>query len=214
MRTPLTSRAAMTALRSARGFSLMEMLVTLIIFSLLAGTIITVLVVSTKQKSATSHEVGTTEMARTAMDMVSRDLRTAGYGIDNTYSTPQPPIAYVDSMQILINADLTPYPDTSVTSRGIPLAYDPHRSRRPKPLNGTSWTPPIRYRTGAETIRWTLDLNNDGQVHATDLAQTDGTDAIRTPNPNDYELCREVYGDSTGGSLGNNGGARERVALI
>jgi hypothetical protein len=37
---------------------------------------------------------------------------------------------------------------------------------------------------------------------------------MRTPNPNDYELCREVYGDSTGGSLGNNGGARERVALI
>ncbi len=196
------------------GFSLMEMMVTLVIFGLLAAAVITVLLVSAKQKAATTNELGATEMARTAMDMLQRDLRCAGYGVDATYSTPQPPIAYVDSTQILINADLTPYPDTSTTQRGVPLAYNPAGNPKPFPLNGTSWTPPIRYRTGAETIRWTLDLNNDGVVDANDFSQTDAGDANRTPNPNDYELCREVYGDSTANVVGNNGGSRERIALI
>ena len=198
----------------ARGFSLIEMMVTVLIFSLLATVVVTVLLVTTRQKISTANEVGSTEMARTAMDALSRDLRSAGFGIDNTASTPQPPIAYVDSIQILINCNAGPYPDTSVSKRGIPLAYNPAGSPKPFPLNGTSWTPPFRYTTGAETIRWTLDLNNDGGVNANDLTAADGADANRTLNPNDYELCREVYGDSTGGAAGNNGGARERIALI
>ena len=120
----------------------------------------------------------------------------------------------MDSVQILMNADLTPYPDTSSTQLGLPLAYDPNGSPRPKPLVGTAWTPATRYRTGAELIRWTLDLNNDGVVDASDLAVPDAADANRTLNPDDYELCREVYGDSTGGIKGNNGGTRDRIALI
>lgn len=198
----------------ARGFSLIEMMVTVLIFSLLATVVVTVLLVTTRQKISTANEVGSTEMARTAMDALSRDLRSAGFGIDNTASTPQQPIAYIDSIQILINCNAGPYPDTSVSKRGIPLAYNPAGSPKPFPLNGTSWTPSLRYTTGAETIRWTLDLDNNGVVNATDLTTADGADANRTLNPNDYELCREVYGDSTGGAAGNNGGARERIALI
>ena len=71
-----------------------------------------------------------------------------------------------------------------------------------------------RYRTGAETVRWTLDLNNDGVVDGKDQASDDGADARRTANPNDYEMVREVWGDSTNGAAGNNGGKRERVAMI
>ena len=34
-------------------------------------------------------------------------------------------------------------------------------------------------------------------------------------NPNDYVLVREVYGDSSANTIGNNGGAQvERVALV
>ena len=98
----------------ARGFSLVEMMVTVLIFSLLATVVVTVLLVTTRQKISTANEVGSTEMARTAMDALSRDLRSAGFGIDNTASTAQPPIAYVDSVQILINCNAGPYPDTSV----------------------------------------------------------------------------------------------------
>ena len=200
--------------RGTRGFSMIEMMVTLLIFSLLAAVVMTVLLVTSRQKNAISNEIGSTQMARTALDMLSRDLRSAGFGTDNTAATPQPPIAYVDSMQILINANLSPYPDTSSATRGVPLAYKPTGNPRPAPLNGTSWTPAVRYNTGAETVRWTLDLNNDGVVDANDFSATDAADANRTGNPNDYELCREVYGDSTGGIAGNNGGARERIALV
>src|SRR6185369_10558748 len=76
------------------------------------------------------------------------------------------------------------------------------------------WQPPAKYRRGAETIRWTLDVNNDGQVNAGDVANANGIDAQRTPNPNDYVLVRQVYGDSTGNIATNNGGAMERVTLV
>jgi len=208
------SHTARRPLRADRGFTLVELMITLVVFSLIAGTIVSILIVSSMQGAATSNETAATEQGRAALDMMSRDLRCAGFGTDITGASPQPPIAYVDSMQILINADLTPYPDTASTALGIPLAYDPNGSPRPKPLVGTSWTPTKRYLTGAELVRWTLDLNNDGAVNASDLAVADAADANHTRNPNDYELCREVYGDSTAGVKGNNGGARERIAVV
>src|SRR5207248_2102479 len=63
-------------------------------------------------------------------------------------------------------------------------------------------------------IRWTLDANNDGVVDAGDVASANGIDAQRTPNPKDYELIRQVYGDSLNDAAGDNGGAVERIALI
>src|SRR5206468_8787723 len=72
----------------------------------------------------------------------------------------------------------------------------------------------IKYRRGAELIRWTLDVNNDGQVNASDVNDPNGADARRTMNPNDYVLVRQVYGDSTGNIAGNNGGAMEHITLV
>ena len=193
---------------------MIELLITIGILAIVTIAVMSVLFTSSAQKRAISNESTSIGMARSALDMMSRDLRCAGFNTDSKNATPQPPIAYVDSVQILMNADLTPYPDTSSTQLGLPLAYDPNGSPRPKPLVGTAWTPATRYRTGAELIRWTLDLNNDGVVDASDLAVPDAADANRTLNPDDYELCREVYGDSTGGIKGNNGGTRDRIALI
>src|SRR5262249_22146984 len=63
-------------------------------------------------------------------------------------------------------------------------------------------------------VRWTLDANNDGVVDASDLQSINASDARRTLNPSDYELVRQVYGDSTNLSAGNNGGATQKVAVI
>src|SRR6185295_11361162 len=95
--------------------------------------------------------------------------------------------------------------------RGIPPAYNPAGTPRPFPLNGTIWQPPIKYNSGAEVIRWTLDANNDNAINSSDVA---ATDAIRTKNPNDFMLVREVYGDSSAATLGNNGGSQSQVALV
>src|SRR5437667_5418118 len=134
-----------------------------------------------RSKTGALNRIESSQAARTGLDLIARDVRCAGYGADLDYTAnPQPAIAYIDSMQVLVNINEQPHPDTS-SARGWPLAYNPAGSSKPFPFNGTTWAPPIRYRTGAETIRWTLDTNNDGVVNASDM----GPEAMRTRNPKD-----------------------------
>lgn len=201
----------------ARGFSLIELMVTMVVLALVVISLAGVVLTTSRSKTSTMNNLEAAQSGRIALDMVSRDLRSAGYEADRVSSPAQNPIAYVDSMQIIINANLNPYPDTLTTPavrKGVPLAYDPADNPKPFPLNGTSWQPPMRYLTGAECIRWTLDVNNDGAVNAADIADANGLDAQRTPNPNDYVLVRQVYGDSTAAAANNNGGGIERVGLV
>jgi hypothetical protein len=163
---------------------------------------------------SSGNALESTQASRVALEMMARDLRSAGYGADEDYAgNPQPAIAYIDSMQVIVAENLNPYPDTS-SHPYPPLAYSPAGSPRPHPLDGTSWQPPARYTTGAELVRYSLDVNNDGVVNASDLTDPNGQEAARTPNPNDYVLVRQVYGDSTGGVAHNNGGAQQHIALV
>jgi len=194
---------------------MVELLITLTVLAAVMIVLMTVMYAAQRSKTATSNRVESTQSARIALDMLAKDLRSAGYGADMDYATPQPPIAYVDSLQVLVNADLSPWPDSLPDHvMGRPQAYEPTGAPRPAPLDGTAWQPPIKYRGGAETIRWTLDVNNDGKVDSLDWTSPDGLDAQRTPNRSDYVLVRQVYGDSVGDVPGNNWGATERVALV
>ncbi len=195
----------------ARGFTLIELMITLVVLALVVGALATVLMNASHSKDRTAQNLEATQTVRSTLDMISKDVRCAGYGSD--IDNAQPAIAYVDSTQIIICENQMPYPDPMVGHLG-PVAYDPNASPKPQPLVGTQWTPPMKYHTGAELVRYTLDLNDDGVVDANDLATPAGADARATPNPNDYVLVREVYGDSTGNLAGNNGGAQERVALV
>lgn len=196
------------------GFTLVEMLVTVAIFSLVAVTLTLVLMSSAKSKQSTTQRIESEQGARAALDLMARDIRTAGYGADRDYpGAPQPAIAYVDSQEIILSENELPFPDNA-NGPVAPLAYDPASNPKPFPLAGTAYTPPVRYRTGAELVRYTLDVNNDGVVNAADIASPQGADAAATPNPNDYTLVRQVYGDSTGNVAHNNGGTTERVALV
>lgn len=198
-----------------RGFSLVELMITLTVLAAVMVVLMTVMYAASRSKTASSNRVESAQGARIAIDMMARDLRSAGYSADTDWGTPQPPIAYIDSLQVLFNSNMAPYPDSLPGKKqGLPLAYQPTGNPKPYPLDGTAWQPPIRYRRGAETIRWTMDVNNDGKVDSTDWTATDGLDAQRTPNPADYVLVRQVYGDSTAGVQGNNGGTTERVSLI
>jgi prepilin-type N-terminal cleavage/methylation domain-containing protein len=191
--------------RSARGFTLVELMITLVILGVVMLVLSTIINTAARSKTTTANNLDSSQMTRIAVDLIARDLRDAGYGADADYPTPpQPPIAYIDSMQVLMAADL----DTS--SLG-PRAYNPAGNPQPFPLSGTSWTPPVTYGTGAETIRWTFDTNNDGSVTSADQNAANGIEASRTKNPNDYMLVREVYGE---GTAGNNGGTVEKISLL
>jgi hypothetical protein len=188
-------------------------MITLVIFAVVAVTVTLVLHNSAKSKQRTSMRIESEQSARAAIDLLSRDIRTAGYGVDTDFSPPQPAIAYVDSQEIILAQNQSPYPENAVGPLA-PLAYNPVANPRPRPLDGTVYAPPIRYRTGAELIRYTLDLNNDGVVDASDVSAPQGADAAATANPSDYVLVRQVYGDSTNNVANDNGGVTERVALV
>src|SRR5262245_35095321 len=154
--------------RDRRGFTLVELMITLTVLAVVMVVLMTVMYAAQRSKVSTTNNIEAAQSARAAIDMIARDLRSAGYMADLEWATPQPAIAYIDSMQVLINSNLTPYPDTAGANRP-PFAYNPTSVPKPFPLDGTAWQPPIRYRTGAEVIRWTLDTNNDGTVDASDI---------------------------------------------
>src|SRR5580765_3803344 len=211
----MQSRPAFHAAPSTqRGFTLVELMVTLVVLAVVMISLMAVMYGTIRSKTATTNQLESVQAVRAGLDMLTRDLRSAGYGADLDYTPlPQPSIAYIDSTQVLINENLQPFPD-GASGHVPPLAYDPNGSPRPFPLNGTSYSPPIKYHSGAELIRWTLDVNNDGVVDANDLTAPDGADASHSPNPDDFVLVRQVYGDSTGNIPGANGGASERIALV
>lgn len=198
----------------ASGFTLVELMVTLVVFAVVVGAVTLVMFNMSRSKQQTAMQLEGEAAARAALDMITRDVRSAGYGIDNTSGTPQTAIAYVDSMELIITTNQQPWPDTAAARRGVPQAVNPAGTPLPRPLMATSWTPTMKYGSGAEMIRYTLDVDNDGTVGANDLASVQGGDARATRNPNDYVLVRQVYGDSTGNVAGDNGGAQERVALV
>jgi type II secretory pathway pseudopilin PulG len=190
---------------------MVELMVTLAVLAIVVLAISAVMMTANRGKTYTLNNVESAQAARAAMEMIATDLRSAGYGVDMDAIPPQQPIAYVDSTELIVNENLQPFPDP----HSAPLAYNPAGVPKPKPLNGTQWTPPMKYRTGAELIRYTLDVNNDGVVNASDMTSGPGAAASRTKNPNDYVLVRQVLGDSIGNIPNFNGPDKnEAVALV
>ena len=203
------------------GFSLVELMVTLVILAVVVAAISVILISSSRSKAQTEALLETQQSARMIIEFISRDVRSAGYGTDEDATPPQPAFAYVDSLELMIyanlHADIMVYGSSApVRSDRPPLAPDPNGSPLPYKVNGTSWQPPMKYRTGAELIRYTLDVNNDGVVDASDQAHVSAGEAMRSGNPNDFVLARMVYGDSSGSvpTAGNNGGGIERLGLV
>src|SRR5215213_7790684 len=94
--------------RDARGFTLVELLITLLVLLVVMGTVSAMVNLSSRSKAATAQRIESTQGARAAMEQMTGDLRSAGYGTDPNFTTPQPQIAYIDSTQVLINANLWP----------------------------------------------------------------------------------------------------------
>src|SRR6185295_14344372 len=111
--------------RDARGFTLIELLITLTVLVVVMGAVAAMVYLSSKSKTASAEWIESGQGARVALDRMANDLRSAGYGADLDYTTPQPQIAYIDSTQVLINANLQPQADTAVVRWDLkaPRAY-------------------------------------------------------------------------------------------
>ncbi len=189
-----------------KGFTLVELLITITVFSIVIASVLTLFINSQKTKYRVDMMTEAQQSARTAIDYMIKDIRAAGYNIDleeNATSSPQRRIVYASPYELIFNANIRPVqddPENPIT----PTALDPGST--PNPLH---YTPSKMFETGAETIVYTLDYNNDGSVNGTDRV---GTEAAFTPNPNDYALVKRVYGyDATNNT---NGGVRQIVSMV
>jgi prepilin-type N-terminal cleavage/methylation domain-containing protein len=205
-------------MRLRSGFSLVELMITLTVLSIVVIAVSVVMIGSQRSKASTEANVEAQQSGRSVLEIMTRDIRSAGFQTDVDAIPPQPAFAYVDSTELILFANLQPAtpgdsddPDPTLP----PLAPDPNGTPIPNKVAG-SYALPGKYLTGAEMIRYTFDINNDGQITASDQTHVAATSARRSANPDDYVLARMVYGDSSGSvpTAGNNGGEVEKVGLL
>ncbi len=183
---------------------MIEALVVLVIGVIIAGGMMLILSGSRRTSRIAEIDAQSQQNARVAIDMLTRDLRSNGYGID--VGEGQLTLAHAGPYDVIFNANIAPEPDNAGTP-GYPAAIDLGSYPSSVPPGGALYRPRKTFGTGAETIRFTFDSNNDGAVTADDR----GDDTIeQTDNPFDYAVIRQVYGYD--GS--SNGGANEEIALL
>ena len=98
-----------------RGFTLIELMVGLVLIGIVAIALSLILIHSARSRGTTMNQLESTQSAAAALNMISQDVRSAGYGADEDEVTPQPAITYVDSMQMIISENLQPYPEPEKT---------------------------------------------------------------------------------------------------
>jgi len=169
-----------------RGFSLVEMMIALFVGALLIIITYNVLITQKKASTAQNQFVEAQQNAKVALETLERELRLAGLNIDDFNNQP----VFIDAApyQVIFNADISSGV-SGVPSMTIYQSVPLH--------DGTLYSPGMypeeklgsleRYNNNAETIRYTLDRNDDGIV--------DGYDRYtETQNPSDYALYREENG--------------------
>jgi prepilin-type N-terminal cleavage/methylation domain-containing protein len=221
---PLFRRTESSSWRLQRGFTLIEMLVSLAVTAIIAVLLIQSMVKTAKRTHEEFQERKMLNAARMALARVVRELE--GLGL-NTYASPalrQPKLIYAGPFQIVFNADLDadllPNPDpndannpprlgpikvdaddfTEVGDPGGVVLYDPNDSFTRGDVSPPDLT------AGAETIRIGLDANLNGKIEPFNTtAENDSEDdfwglndlvRFASANPVDHVLLREVTGYS------------------
>jgi prepilin-type N-terminal cleavage/methylation domain-containing protein len=212
--------------RNEAGFSLVELMITLVVLAVVVAAVMVVMIGSQRSKANTEGIVESQQAARTAIEILARDIRSAGYGINKDAVPAQPAFAYVDSMEMILYANLQPVayrtsvlpsptnPPLAPAPAGSPLPYFILTGGSPYPAGYQ--LPAAKWSGGAEMVRYTLDINNDGAVNSSDQSNALAREAQRSLNPDDFVLARYVYGDSAGVTpmANNNGGTFEKVGLV
>jgi prepilin-type N-terminal cleavage/methylation domain-containing protein len=192
-------------MRANKGFTLIEIMIVLVVAVVVAGGLVYVLSGSRRATRLAELDSQAQQNARAAVDFITRDLRSAGNEIDRGLG--QGVVVYGGPYELIFNANIEPEPDQG-SIPGFPTAINTSASPATVPPGGVVlYAPAQSYDTGAETIRYTFDSNNDGIIDAGD----NGDDTIeQTINPYDITLIRQVYGFDGR----DNGGANEPMALL
>ncbi len=166
-----------------KGFSLIELMVAVTVLGVIMAGVVMVLINSDKAKRKNEQIIEAQQQGGAALEMLLRDIRSAGYGIP--MESDQPIIAYATPFEIIFNANLNPFPDS--LGRWQPRDYDPGVSPA-CPNYGVM----LSYGTGAETYRYTFDSDNSGTYAVADRG--DDVFETKTVNPFDVVLIRQTYG--------------------
>ncbi len=172
--------------RSERGFTLIEMMITLFVGGLLIMISYNVLVSQKKAGDAQNQLVTAQQNARVALEALEKELRLAGVNIDDFDRQP----VFIDAApyQVIFNADISSglYGVPSMSkSLSVPLSDGTAYS--PGSFPGENLGTKQRYNNNAETVRYTFDRDRSGIVSAADRY-------VETQNPFDYALYREENG--------------------
>ncbi|MBN1878902.1 prepilin-type N-terminal cleavage/methylation domain-containing protein [bacterium] len=194
------------------GFSLVEMLISMVVFSVVMGIIYSFLLQTKKDLSEAEVELDLTDNAQSAINALRKDLYQIGIGRDTEKTQPQ--ILRAGMFDLIFVADLdrevrstdkrygSPDPNLPMSfSPGSPFLpiyflFDPGI---PELFRFTGWDPSLSYgynNLGAEVVRYSLDCNGDNVISSLDLEDNIEMDGAReqTINPNDFWLFKEWWG--------------------
>ncbi len=171
---------------NSAGFTLVEMMIGLLVGSMLIIVSYNVLTSQKKAADDQNNFVNAQQNARVALETLEKDLRLAGLNIDDFNGQP----VFVDAApyQVTFNADIS----SGISGvLGMTVDQGVMRSDGVEYIVGTLPGEAIgaltRYNNNAETIRYTLDDDDDGLVGNTDLH-------AQTQNPSDFAIYREENG--------------------
>ena len=167
-------------MKTHAGFTLVELLVASTIMLIVFAMVYTAFIQTRKVSLRNQMDIEILQNARVGLDEMTRMLRMIGYQRDRVNGQ----VALIEAapFQIIFNADV--YDDkTALPPKSTLHLYD-----------ATTYVAPMQnYTTGAETIRWTLDTNDDGLVDGRDT-NDDEEERLTRQNPNDMVLIKEING--------------------
>lgn len=160
------------------GFTLVEMLVASTIMLMVFALVYTAFIQTQKIALRNEMDAEIIQSARIGLNEMTRTIRMIGYGRDRLNG--QVAIIEAAPFQLIFNADIYAKYSTLPPESSVHL-YD-----------ATDYVTPMQnYTTRAETIRWTLDTNDDGIVDHRDT-NDNSEEHLTTQNANDMVLIQEI----------------------
>lgn len=186
MTDPRLASSSNAAARSRAGFTLVELVIGTLVASIVLVVAFQVLVGEQRSAEARRQEMNAQQNLRVAVEAITRDIRMAGFGVDQFSN--QPRVVDAGPWQLAFNGDLSSgVGGDPAMDAGMQIKLSGGATYSPGDFPSENLGGEPCYSGGAETIVLGLDANNDGVIDGDDLfADSDC--------PTDYSLFRGVNG--------------------